>query len=138
MSLKMILLSSSARDLEHVLENDTFVLFCMRIQFFDGKTCLSVYAYTWMPSLSFLKRRIYFLDWAYTWMPCGWDLKFLKDSGLFGLPSFFPKVFLKFLLNLRPFSLYYLISDKRIFDAICHAIQCLFHVWLCINEMFEH
>ena len=64
-----------------------------------------------------------------------WDLKFLKDFGLFGLPFFFPKVFMKFLSYLRPFSLYLLVSDRHIFDTTCHAMQCLFHVWLCMNEM---
>ena len=38
----------------------------------------------------------------------------------------------------EPFSLYMPVSDKHIFDAICHAMQCLFHLWLCMNEMSEY
>ena len=69
-----------------------------------------------------------------------WDLELLEDSRLFRLLSFFLKVFLKFLSNPRPFSLYIPISDKNIFGATCHAMQCLFMyncAWMqCLSIKF--
>ena len=77
--------------------------------------------------------------WTYPWLPRWLGFIFFENSNLFELSFFFPKVFLKLLLGVKPSFHSTFLFQANVFDAICECYAMYDFVWmkcLCIKFTF--